>query len=246
MVETPDRNEPLSDSGEPGTGKGGASKLRAAKIYILGLAKKVVAKGLNKFGYEITKMERTDLAARQAGLNLAGDNRRIHYACGFRMLEGWLNMDAELLFKTQPGYECRNVNLVGPHPFPDNWFEYGFCEDFLEHLNQSDSIIFLSEVYRTFKEGGVLRLSFPGLDGVLKRHGKGSTYEVYRKLKNEAYTVWGHIHFYSKEELSMVCEHIGFNKVEFVRYGESDHSPLRGLDYREDQRELNIYVELTK
>jgi SAM-dependent methyltransferase len=222
------------------------SGVRGVKIYMLGLAKRMVSKGLNKFGYEITKMNRPDLAARQAGLNLAGDNRRVHYACGFRMLKGWLNVDAELLFKTQPGYECQTVNLVGPHPFPDNWFEYGFCEDFLEHLNQSDAMIFLSEVYRTFKEGGVLRLSFPGLEGVLKRHSGCKAYEGYGAIKTDAYTTWGHIHFFSKEELSLVCRHMGFSDITFVDYGESGHAPLRGLEYREDQRELNIYVEITK
>ncbi len=203
-------------------------------------------RGLNRFGYEITKMERKDLAARQAGLNLAGNNRRIHYACGFRMLEGWLNVDSELLFKAQSGYEIRNVNLVGPHPFPDNWFEYGFCEDFIEHLSQSDSMIFLAEAHRTLRKGGVLRLSFPGLEGVLMRHGSGEAYEGYEMMKTDAYTMWGHIHFYSREELLLVCTHIGFRDIRFVEYGLSDHPPLAGLDYREDQKDLNIYTEMTK
>lgn len=221
--------------------------MRGIKIYALGLAKRALEKGLGKFGYGITKIDRCALAARHAGLNnLAGNNKRIHYACGFQMFKGWLNVDAELLFKTKPGFLCETVNLVGPHPFPDNWFDYGFCEDFLEHLNQSDSMIFLSETYRTFKPGGVLRLSFPGLEGVLERHYQGQTYEAYRKGKTEAYTSWNHVHFYSREELILVCRHIGFMDIKFVSYGESAHEPLRDLDHREEQKDLNIYVELTK
>jgi predicted SAM-dependent methyltransferase len=238
----------------PGTDPGGVKTddgarkpgARGIKIYMLGLAKRTLEKGLGRFGYGITKIERGELAMRQAGLNLAGSNKKIHYACGFQMLEGWLNVDAELLFKTQPGFVSETVNLVAPHPFPDNWFEYGFCEDFLEHLTQSDSMIFLSEAYRTFKTGGVLRLSFPGLEGVLKRHYRGQAYGSYKKGKTDAYTSWDHVHFYSREELTLVCRHIGFRDVKFVNYGESSHGPLKGLDHREDQRDLNIYVELTK
>jgi predicted SAM-dependent methyltransferase len=229
------------------TGKGpGTTGTGGMKIHVLGFAKRTLEKGLGKFGYGITKIDRGELADRQAGLNLAGGYKKIHYACGFQMLEGWLNVDAELLFKTQPGYKCETVNLVGPHPFPDNWFEYGFCEDFLEHINQSDSMIFLAEAFRTLKTGGVLRLSFPGLEGVLKRHYKGQAYETYRKGKTDAYISWDHVHFYSREELTLVCKHIGFKDIKFVKYGESTHDALKGLDHREEQKDLNIYVELTK
>jgi hypothetical protein len=31
-----------------------------------------------------------------------------------------------------------------------------------------------------------------------------------------------------------------------VSYGESVHEPLRNLDHREMQRDLNTYVEITK
>jgi len=222
----------------PGTG--------GIKIHVLGFAKRSLEKGLGRFGYGITKIDRGELAARQAGLNLADGYRKIHYACGFQMLDGWLNVDAELLFKTQPGYKCETVNLVGPHPFPDDWFEYGFCEDFLEHLNQGDSLIFLAETYRTLKTGGVLRLSFPGLEGVLKKHYRGRAYETYRKGRTDAYISWDHVHFYSREELTLVCGHIGFKDIRFVGYGESTHAALKGLDHREEQKDLNIYVELTK
>jgi hypothetical protein len=118
------------------------------------LRRRTIDKGLNVFGYEIRKKERDIEITGQTKQNLAGNIKLIYYTCGFRMLEGWLNVNADLVLKTQPGFTCLSVNFVGPHPFLDNWFEYGFCEDFLEHLNQSDSIIFLSEACRTFKEGG--------------------------------------------------------------------------------------------
>ena len=58
--------------------------------------------------------------------------------------------------------------------------------------------------------------------------------------------MWQHIHFYSREELSLVCRHIGFREVKPVTHGESAHAALQGLDHREDQRGINTYVEITK
>jgi hypothetical protein len=46
-----------------------------------------------------------------------------------------------------------SVNLAGPHPFPSDFFRLGFSEDFLEHLEQSEALIFPSETYRTLRPG---------------------------------------------------------------------------------------------
>ena len=170
--------------------------------------------------------------------------KKIHYACGSVFMNDWLNVDCSLKIGHRYPYLC--IDLVAAHPFPDNFFEYGFAEDFLEHLSQADSLIFLGEVYRTFKKGGVLRLSFPGLEGVLIKHYRPSDYGGTLAGKNEAYTRWGHLHFYSKEELLLVCKHIGFEKVEFQEYGKSQHKVLENLEHRSDQIGLNIYAEITK
>ncbi|HEY3275346.1 MAG TPA: hypothetical protein VGJ94_01905 [Syntrophorhabdaceae bacterium] len=223
-----------------------APALRGVKIQMIGQAKKMVESVLKPFGYEIRKIERSAAPQWPEGRNLAEGTKKIHYACGFNMLPGWLNADIDLLLKRQPGFQCLDLNLVGPHPFPDGWFEHGFCEDFIEHLTQSDSLIFLSEVYRTFSKGGVFRLSFPGLEGVLHHHYTAGGYEGAALGKVDAYTKWEHVHFYSKDELALVCRHIGFSRLDYVSYGESVHEPLRNLDHREMQRDLNTYVEITK
>jgi len=176
---------------------------------------------------------------------------KVHYGCGARFLEDWLNIDnAESFSVPKSKYTSRpnyvKVNLEKDHPFTDNLFKFGFAEDFLEHLDQIESIIFLSECYRTFQDGGVFRLSFPGLEGVLKRHygvdGKCDT----KGLKNVAYTMWQHKYFFSKEELILVTKYVGFKKIQFVEYGKSAYQELCNLDSRSGQIGFNIYAELTK
>jgi predicted SAM-dependent methyltransferase len=168
---------------------------------------------------------------------------KIHYGCVDTIFEDWLNVDITER-KNSPNY--LKVNLLEKHPFYDENFSFGFAEDVLEHFGQADSLIFLSEAYRTLRKSGMLRLSFPGLEGVLKKH-----YNSLRPLfcyegKVEAYLIWDHMHFYSRAELITIARHIGFEEVNFVEYGKSIYKELVGLDTRFEQIGLNTYVELVK
>ncbi len=209
----------------------------------------MVGKVFHNLGYEVQKKGRDYFYPKSNLKNsvdhcLTSDQNKIHYGCGTHLLRGWLNVDLCPVKNTDSiSLSC---NLISRHPFPDNWFEFGFAEDFLEHLGQDDSIIFLSEAYRTFRPGGVLRLSFPGLEGVLKKHYREHGYTGAIIGKKEAFTSWSHLHFYSKEELSTVCKYLGFKGINFVEYGKSLYGPLNNLDTRKDQIDLNTYVEIVK
>jgi predicted SAM-dependent methyltransferase len=166
----------------------------------------------------------------------------INYGCGGNLIDHWLNVD---LFEHE-AQNYKRINLIEKHPFEGNAFQFGFCEDVLEHLNQAQSIFFLSEIHRTLKNKGVLRLSFPGLEGVLQRHYTPASEVVARVGEVEAYAFWDHIHFYSRDEISLVAKTIGFNEIRFVEYGQSEYAELKGRDTRSHQIGLNTYVELVK
>ena len=113
---------------------------------------------------------------------------KAHYGCGPKLFgDGWANFDFE-----SSAVETKKVfirtNLASKHPFPSNFFKFSFAEDFIEHLDQSESIIFLAEAFWTLQPGGVLRLSFPGFRGILQRHYKLSDYEGTTRGIQEAYT----------------------------------------------------------
>lgn len=203
-----------------------------------------------EFGKNYSSFKSKKFIGKTQKINLLDDQgiTRINYACGGKYLQDWLNVDfhRKNSFIVPDNTIYYSVDLASKHPFPDNHFEFGFAEDFLEHLQQVDSIIFLSECYRTFKEGGVLRLAFPGLEGVLQKHYPDAEYETVITAKEEAYTAWGHMHFYSQEELTTVAKHIGFREVNFLEYGVSNFPILAGLETREEQSGLNTYVELVK
>ena len=172
---------------------------------------------------------------------------RIHYGCGRNVMDGWLNVDGVTDSFPGGGHDAKRVHpvdLAGQQPFRDGAFLYGFAEDFIEHLAQADALTFLVECRRVIRPGGVLRLSFPGLRGVLDKHYSPPTFQAALAAKRDAYTMWGHHHFFCLESLDLVCRHIGFTAVREVPFGESEHEALRGLETRADQIGLNLTVEV--
>lgn len=166
---------------------------------------------------------------------------KIHYASYTKMIPGWLNVDLQ-----ESGPEnYMKVNLVTKHPFPDDWFRFGFSEDFLEHISQFDAILFLIEAHRTLKPGGVLRVSSPDLRYVLRDGFPSHDFATLMDAKERHYDRNRHIEFFTRESLTTVAEHIGYS-VEFVPLGESRHPELRGIDTRVAQAEINLIAELTK
>lgn len=216
--------------------------------------KQLVRSAINLTGYDIQKIKDKPCSTRcrqDHGPEIPGLGR-IQYACGPKLLKDWVNVDfypagtMKERFGLTPEYEYHQVDLSRRQPFPDNSFFLAFAEDFIEHLSQADSIIFLSECLRVLRKGGVLRLSFPGLEGVLQRHFSTAGYSEFCKGIHDAYLHYEHIHFYSREELALVARHLGFSRIQFAAFGSSEHEALRGLETRDNQQDLNIYVELTK
>ena len=167
---------------------------------------------------------------------------RVNYGCGSNILDGWLNLDQ--FPSDAEGYRC--VNLLERHPLDDDSVIFGYSEDVLEHLNQAESIFFLSEIYRALRIDGVMRLSFPGLEGVLQKHYTPPTGRRIPEGELEAYSFWDHLHFYSKDELRTVAKHLGFRDVKFYEFGHSDHQELQRMETRKHQIGLNTNAELTK
>lgn len=202
---------------------------------------RILKKTLRGFGLDLRRKPPAVNHAYQG--DVTGGRTKIHYGCGTVLLDGWLNVDLHV--QTVPGKSLR-LNITERHPFPDGTFAYGFSEDFFEHLEQQDQLIFLTEAFRTLRAGGVLRLSCPCLDGVLKIHYSPGTLPVALKARYEAYEQHEHRHFPAKEELRLMGLHIGFREVHFRDFGESPYPELARLEVRENQRPVNLYAELVK
>lgn len=199
------------------------------------MIKRLIVQTLKSYGYEVHRIPKPLPPAP----TVIPPFDRVHYACGRTIMKDWLNVD--IISEGPENYAY--VDLTGRHPFPDGSFSYALCEDFVEHVDQAAALMFLVEVHRTLKKGGVLRLATPSLEAVLTRHYTSSSFDDYQAGRNEAYAGLGHVHFFSKSSMQLIAEHIGF-EVTFVESGVSKHPALSGVNTRFDA--VNLHAELMK
>lgn len=157
---------------------------------------------------------------------------RLHVGCGRSPIPGWLNVDQLPL----PGVD-RVLDVGEGLPFEDVSFLY--AEHFLEHLSLQEGLAFLRGCRRVLSPSGVIRLSTPNLDWVMKTHyrlGQWSSEEeaLVDCLKtNRAFHGWGHQFLYNRQTLTLALRTAGFERVSFHTYGESDRAELSGLEQHE-------------
>jgi len=161
---------------------------------------------------------------------------RLHIGCGRSPIAGWVNVDQLPL----PGVD-RVLDVGEGLPFEN--VSYLYAEHFLEHLSLQEGLGFLRGCRRVLSPQGVIRLSTPNLDWVMKTHyrlGQWSSEEeaLVDCLKtNRAFHGWGHQFLYNRPTLALALRTAGFERVRFYTYGESDRPELSGLERHEEYQD---------
>ena len=150
---------------------------------------------------------------------------RLHVGCGPVHLDGWINIDVrrypavDFVLDVRDGLPFRDLQLI-------------FAEHFIEHLPFWEAQRFLSDCRSALARDGVLRLSTPNLDWVYRtQYESAGVRDCF--LLNQSFRSWGHQFLYNAPTLEAVLHDAGFDRVEFVVYGESKRSELRGLERHE-------------
>ena len=191
-------------------------------------------------------------------------NLQLHFGCGPRILKGWINID--LSFEPYANYLQYYTDKYYPEavrgdkndfyaidilktglPLPDNSVDVIFHEDFFEHLNQKEQIIFLAETLRVLKKEGVHRINTPDLLESMKKSSD------FRKGKNGVFTYeWDghrHLNICTKNILSELAKMVGYRDVIFKKRDGSS-STLIPKEYRPDPNDRpengNIFADLIK
>lgn len=167
----------------------------------------------------------------------------LNIGCGGNMLPGWLNTD----IKPQPG--AYYMDAAQNFPLPDAVFDYVFSEHLLEHLSYEEGQRMLQECFRVLKPGGILRLSVPTLDFLMRLyedpdtplHQKYITWSLkqyapamYKDwhaenvclsrtlVVNNFMRFWGHKMLYDCRLLKHLLTRQGFEEIEEKEVGKSD------------------------
>ncbi|MBI1860993.1 MAG: methyltransferase domain-containing protein [Deltaproteobacteria bacterium] len=188
--------------------------------------------------------------------------RGLNYGCGERLLADCLNVDARPPQATLLPPSFLQHNATDPLPFPTDSLEFVFAQHFIEHIPLKSGIVWLTEVLRVLKPGGIVRLSTPDL----RRHAEGylsgcTTYQAQSKnylsqwtahppdrpawRLNQLFQFWGHSWIYDREELLYLAQRAGFQTIVFQSFGRSLDPRLGALDSPDREWE-SLYVDLRK
>ena len=150
---------------------------------------------------------------------------KLHFGCGPRILKGWINIDIEYQsyepYLDYYGNEFYPVELrgsiddfksldvaVAPLPFEDDSVDLIFHEDFIEHLDQRQSFLFLAETFRIMKPGAIQRINTPDLIWSHLTYGKPG--KGFHGVHQEEWLSWGHKNLLTRSYLKEIAEAIGF------------------------------------
>jgi predicted SAM-dependent methyltransferase len=174
----------------------------------------------------------------------ASDCRKLQIGGGWRLLDGWLNTDIELV----PG--IFHMDATKPFPLGDNAFRYVFSEHMIEHIDYASAGSMLRECHRVLLPGGVIRIVTPNLNSLVEllsqpRSGiRQEYYEFFSRyflpdghpptdasVANAFVRSWGHQFIYDEPTLRQLLEGAGFADAVRRRLGESDHAALAGIEH---------------
>lgn len=171
---------------------------------------------------------------------------RLHLGSGARLLPGWANLDIN-------GLGTLVWDLRKPLPLEPGRVRFVYTEHFIEHIGREDAKRLFTHARAVMAPGGIVRVSTPDLkkliddyrEGHLIRMDHGEWYpQTLCRMVNEGMHNWGHVFIYDEPELAGLLAECGFRNVRRMRWGESDHPELRGLESRPDFDDLILEAEV--
>jgi predicted SAM-dependent methyltransferase len=175
----------------------------------------------------------------------------VNVGCGHHPLEGWINLDRA---------RGPNVDVVWDVrrglPFPAESCSAIVSEHLIEHLEKTAAERFLRECWRVLGRAGVLRLSTPDAERFLRSYAGDRAFLYAPHFETPIDTAIDRINImmreygqhawsYDRELLELMLRRAGFDHVELMSFGHSQHTLMRGIDTAARRFE-SLYVEALK
>jgi predicted SAM-dependent methyltransferase len=170
---------------------------------------------------------------------------RVNVGAGQRPLSGWLNGDI------WPYAGTVYLDVQNKLPFEDTAVHVINCMHMVEHVSSEVCQAFFNECYRVLEPGGLLRVSTPSLEKLIRiYHGIGEptheqVLEHHRDYHqrpvdnicqwfNDHMPLWGHQFIFDEGALIHHLETAGFKDIVRCNFGESRHADLRGVEQHDE------------
>jgi len=149
------------------------------------------------------------------------NKKYLHVGCGDVILPPpFENLDGRNL----PGVQ--HIGSVFPLPFEDKSFDLVYSSHVLEHFHRKDTLNVLKEWVRVLKDDGILRLSVPSFENLIKIYElSGSIENVTGPLMGgQTYDTNFHYNVFDKKYLKKLMEDAGLEAVHNWDYRRTIHS----------------------
>ena len=177
-------------------------------------------------------------------------NLKLHWGCGPKHKEGWVNVDGWATEATDIVFDMRK-----PLPFSDGSVSMIFTEHVHEHFTQGDGETILRDFHRVLKQGGNLRVIVPDLKIFAERYLENDTNfmtnfypkgECIGEGVNKVF--YGHFHraMYDYDMLHAVLKNAGFSLIKQSDFRASDIAELNQEADEASRTVLNLYVDAVK
>lgn len=203
---------------------------------------------MNIFKRTTCKIKLFILQKKQLNLikNKKTDKVMLHLGCGRNYFNGWINIDNNSyndIKKLDLHWDLRKKL-----PFMDDSVDFIYNEHFFEHFSIEESLSLLNELKRILKPKGVIRISMPDLDDIVKVYLNqdygpadfsavmGTELITRAEFLNVYFRWWGHQWLYNWEEFERRLKDAGFSKIKKCIRGESEYKELTGVEQRTDSR----------
>jgi predicted SAM-dependent methyltransferase len=143
-------------------------------------------------------------------------NLRLHLGCGHRHLEGFIHIDRDhLKHIDHPGTDLGDLAI-----FSDNSVDLIYTCGSFEYYDRDEALDVLNEWRRVLKPGGVLKISVPNFESIVKVYqshgdlnGIGILGPLYGKWDLSDGSSVYHRTVYDQRSLSKLLEGVGFSKI---------------------------------
>jgi ubiquinone/menaquinone biosynthesis C-methylase UbiE len=147
--------------------------------------------------------------------------RYLHIGCGDNILPSpFENLDTRNL----PGVD--HVSEAFPLPFEDNTFDLVYSSHVLEHFKKSETQLVVNEWVRVLKPGGVIRMSVPSFEALIKIYELSGDMEyiIGPLMGGQTYDQNFHYNMFDKKRLTIYLENAGCEAVHPWDYRRTSHS----------------------
>ena len=178
------------------------------------------------------------------------DNIKLHWGCGPRHLDGWVNIDGWPTRATDYVHDLRNTL-----PLQDETVELIFTEHVMEHIEFNIAQRVLADFFRVMKPKGRLRIVVPGLQQCCRAYIEGKK-EWFQLVDEPCISAgqgfnrifYSHFHrfIYDYETLAVILKEAGFSTVNECSHLASVDERLRLDADHESRRLVSLYVEAVK